>query len=641
MPILLSLSLSVLTTLFLAINFFPNIIQWFKLHLDINYPEKIIVVLIFLVIILLINRSKKIFKIHNKKYFQYVFILTIVALLINEYFQKTADLFTILLFVYSIIFGFFIINSKKLQKNYETKYPIKLISNKTFLIFLAIFVGTKIFFIVHAPISVSDDWQAITNGVSLIKHFHFTSITTTDSSFGYIRGAYVSLLVALFFKLFGVSLYVAKTVPAFVGLFSFIFFYLISKKIFTNKVTQILALITYTLSPVIIFNQWFVRMYSFYEFFILFIIWLFIKLNAYINERNFTYKFKTCVVLLFIVNAISLFLSFDPGEYLIALSTLIGTVITLQAHRSTFLNNLVIKKIFYNSIFSKRQIWFIALTILVSFFIILFPIIQNRLDFLFNGSLDNTSHISIKDFFINFNLTLSILFVISLLVINKIHNLSTKILTLIGAAQVFIYLISSNDLQILRGLLYFFPVFILIAFISFEKIFQSCDAKLEKYLIIILILASLPLSFPKNFITAYPYLPNELHYEDDAGLYAFMKTNLQGYTILQSTYETMPDLFFNVSTEYNIILNSHSTIDIPYFYFDNSIQEYRQISTSVPVISDKGKFLDLLNKLSIGKVAFIVLPHVRQSFLDDDSYNIIKKTLPNVKIFLGYELYYN
>ncbi len=506
--------------------------------------------------------------------------------------------------------------------------------------FIITYILTRLYFILHSPINVSDDWQAITSGKSIIENGYFPSITTNDSQYGYIRGAYVSILVAIFFKLFGYSIYVAKAVPAFIGLLNSILFYNICSKIFQNRWVKVLSLIIYIVCPLIIFNDWFIRMYVFYEFFALLSILFLFRINLFIETKQ-NKKILTYIILIVLINIFCWFLSFDPGKYLILILNIFGLFAILFLNRKELYKFDIIKKITCNK-FLRITDMFILVTIIMSGFMIrYFPVIQDRIFFLLNGKLDNSLHLSFYKIFFEENIILTLLFITSSLFIVKLKNNSSKLITIIGISLFLLHLISSDDLQVSRGLLYFIPIYIIIALISLENIIEWIGSKLFSILLIMIIVLNILLSFPLNYIESFPSLENELHYQDDLGLYSFIKTDLKNYTILQSTYENMPDLFFDTYTEFNIILNSHSTTDIPYFYFDSENNLYRQISTKTPVVTNADIFENKFNILLKNKVAIVILPHVRELFIDNKTFEVIRQKLPNLRKFVGYEIYYN
>ena len=63
--------------------------------------------------------------------------------------------------------------------------------------------------------SYIDEYAHILSGSELFETGHFAEIYKGEY---YNRGAYVSFLVGLFFKLFGQTLFVAKIVPAIIGI---------------------------------------------------------------------------------------------------------------------------------------------------------------------------------------------------------------------------------------------------------------------------------------------------------------------------------------------------------------------------------------------------------------------------------------
>ncbi|MFA5856447.1 MAG: hypothetical protein WC867_03750 [Candidatus Pacearchaeota archaeon] len=479
-----------------------------------------------------------------------------------------------------------------------------------------IFLFIKIYFIVFHPIMVSDDWQAIFVGKIFLETGKFPSISSIEGP--YFRGLYLSLLTSVFFYIFGQNIYIAKTIPAFLGLINLILVYFISKNISKNKKIILISMILYAIHPLIIFNHWFIRFYVFYEFFFLIIILLFIILINKTNNISLNQKLLI-ICLILIINLINWFFGFDDGKYIILIITIISFI---------YLNLIKINK--------KKIIILLIIPILILIIYLFFPLIQNKINFFLNVKLPNSNHLDLKVVLFEKNILLILFFVIGFLIFYK--NSKLNYLFYVTMFMLILHLISSQDLQMSRSILYLISAIIIGASITLVYFIKIIKNKLIISIFILIIIINFINMYPPGFIKNHPYLENELHYQDDLGVYTYINENLKDYTIIQSNYEIMSEVFFNSKTEYIFISNEKEIKAIPYIFFDNSSNIYRQISTKTPVIYDKDKFFyDIKYK----KVVLIASIPSSRYYLDKESLNMILLNLPNKKEFEGYVIYYN
>jgi hypothetical protein len=183
-------------------------------------------------------------KIHSNldEFLKYCFLIPLLAVTIGslnfEFIQTTPILnnivdflkqHTLTISITSIIFGFslFYKNREKL-KNINFNKNNKFQNFSILLIIFILFLATKLFFILNYSGNFADDWQHIIAGSTFLENGHFHKISNQFEN-GYMRGSYVSFTVAIFFYLFGKTLFVAKLVPAFIGLINFFLFHSIAK----------------------------------------------------------------------------------------------------------------------------------------------------------------------------------------------------------------------------------------------------------------------------------------------------------------------------------------------------------------------------------------------------------------------------
>lgn len=386
-----------------------------------------------------------------------------------------------------------------------------------FVIIAVIFIGIKIAMPIVYTGSYIDEYNHIISGIEFFKTGHFAEVYKGEY---YDRGAYVSFLVGLFFKLFGRTIFVAKMVPATIGVIDFFLLYFIAKKIIEKKRYILLLLIIYTFSPWIIFNHFYIRMYVFYELFILLISFLSIKIIETIKQKK-TKEIRIYLIIMIIINLINLLLTNDTGSNLI----LIFSSITLLI---IFLIKFKFKKWDY-------IIKIILITILTIISLLyLDPL--NKLKILFSQTLTFTTPLNLKYlfYFFQLNLLFTIFFFISLV---NLKNLKKRYgLIIISSVILFgIHLISSPDLQILRGIMYLLPMYFLGATLSISNYKLKIGYKILVIFILVLIIFN---NYPKDFLRQ-PNIPGEIFYGDYQKISIEVLKDLDDDTIIITEYPQM------------------------------------------------------------------------------------------------------
>jgi len=487
------------------------------------------------------------------------------------------------------------------------------------IVIVVIFFIIKIYFSLFHPIIVSDDVQAIFIGNSILHGNGFSEIT----SYGipYLRGAPMSFMVALFFCIFGFSINVAKLVPAFLGSISFFIFYKLSKKLIECKKILLLTLALFVFHPLIIFNHWFVRFYVIYELFFLISIFLSISLLESLKLKK---NLKSLLLLggLLTLIVFNWFFIYDDGKNLIVFTILLEIIIIVNFKISIIKNKIL----YWIGIFSIT---------IIAFFL---DSVKNIIKFFLFGNLKNSEHLGLLIVLFQKNWIFSIALIIGIPLFFFSGKNNKKLIYFVVGLLVLLHLISSKDLQISRGILYFFPGLILSMGIIINQFNKTFNKKYTIFIICIFIFATyLPL-YPPEYITNHPYLEEELHYQDDLSLYNFINLNLTGYRVIQTNYEILQETFFNVTTEYIFITNEEYLKKAEYFYYDNFSKTYRQISTKTPIISNPDLFF---RDIQENRTVLILAEHVYRGYLNENILNKIREELPNKKEFEGYIIYYN
>jgi hypothetical protein len=356
-----------------------------------------------------------------------------------------------------------------------------------------LFITIKIIMFLVFKGSFNDEYYHIFSGIDLFNKGHFAEIYFGEH---YSRGFYISFLVGLFFKLFGQSLLVAKIVPATIGLVNFFLIYFISKKILIRKRTIILFLLTYALFFTTTFNHFYIRMYVIYELFMLLLIFWFLFINSLKMKGNL-FTFKLNIFLLIVLNILFRFFIGGAESNIINVLTFFFFFFKSNHH-------------FFKLLKNKKYLFIIIVGFVPLFLIIFFQkeniylLISNLLN-PFGKYLTNIGYVSY--FFENFNFFLSFFFIFSVLFV---RDNSKKIIIYSVAGLFCIHFISSPTIQLIRGIMYFMPIFLMVSFFSIEKI----RSKKIYFLVIFLLILSIVNGYPPNFFQ-HPYLEKEINYVDN------------------------------------------------------------------------------------------------------------------------------
>jgi len=432
-----------------------------------------------------------------------------------------------------------------------------------FVLIAIIFIGIKIGMPIVYTGSYVDEYNHIMSGMEFFDKGHFAEVY--HGSY-YMRGAYVSFLVGLFMYLFGQTIFVAKMLPATIGIINFFLLYAISRKLIKRKPYILLLMLIYTISPWIIFNHFYIRMFVFYELFLLSITLVSLKLIEVIRKRD---KNKIWIYsgIFIIINFINYFFSYDSGKYLIFL---------FSGLFALYLYLFEIK-------FSKRK-KFILLVLGVIILFFLFDV-SSKVGFLIDADLQFTSPDNLKYdyYFFNLNLIFSILFISSIALIRKMKSKEFFIISSF-LLLFLVHMVSSKDLQLLRGIMYLFPAYYMLSVFSISRIGMK---KLSILLVTLMLLVVLINNYPDDYWDG-PYIEEEAFYIDYEKAYKYISEKNNGDMIIVSDSAGYSGLFHTSNEIYFLAdLNndrSKSLVERKKIFSKNE-SEKLYFSMSIPLIS--------------------------------------------------------
>jgi len=446
------------------------------------------------------------------------------------------------------------------------------------IVFLAIKIGMPIVY----TGSYIDEYNHIFSGIEFFNSGHFAEIY--HGSY-YERGAYVSVLVGLFMHLFGETIFVAKMLPATIGVINFFLLFNISKRMFENKIYVLLVLVVYTTIPWFIFNHFYVRHYVFYEFFILFLTLIFMLMI--INITNIK-KVASYSVLALTILLIVHILSNDSGKCMILLYS--GFFLTYIFFFQT--QKIPINTRFYKFISSNYIFKFV-------FFALIFGIIFISIGYFYlferltSGTISYTSASDHKydHLFFNLNTIFTLFFLISSnLLFLKRNNIANKLVIFSSLCLFFIHYNSSLDLQITRAIIYFLPLFYLCSILSVSKYLSIYKNKRIAIFVILLLTLNIYTNYPDDFFSG-PNIPTEINYVEYKEVSRFLNEECSNKTIFVLIPNPYILTFYDVNVDYTSYIRKSYLENDNKFYFENNSSSYRTSYKHIPAINDRNKLI--------------------------------------------------
>jgi hypothetical protein len=549
--------------------------------------------------------------------------------LINLMNQNKALLYFLTISCTGILF--FLSKNNLIETNYNRK--IFKWTNRV----LYVLYGTISIFVIYAYTgSFVDEYYHIFGANSLIQNGELAKFTISNADYGYARGLIITYATTLSFYFFGSSIVSAKFVPFFFGLASFFICLAMFKHFIKDDLNKVIFLLIYIFSPFVIFNHFYIRMYSFYEFAILTLLLCHLFAIKFIREND---SVRTFVIfaLISVLNIIFYSLSKDNGIWPTLLTSFIlSTYIFLFEIRKLSINKTTnLGKMFASVIYST------ILTKVVFLFLFLFTLYQinkaelaEKIHFFFNANLANAAKSGNFDqvFFGSFTLFTALVFS-SVILIILIKNIYKKLIISITIFLFFLHYFSSSELQLTRGLLYFLPLFFLTASIGITEISKLFKVSIIPMIVVMYILITVS-TYPTNF-TSGPYLPGEVWYIDYKQAYDYVKTNHPNAVILAAVTQPFISEFYNVETTYFLnIYAIKSRTDYKTLYDEENKKFFYY---NVTTIEDPAILKNVINTET--NLCVIIRTPSKQVLLTDTIVDIIESSLPSVTKFKGMDIY--
>jgi len=503
------------------------------------------------------------------------------------------------------------------------------------IIIFLVFVGIRLRYIFLFPDVLHDSWYQVAAAVDFFKTGHFHEIANYFPNNYYLRGAPISFIVALFWQIFGKSLYVAQMVPTFIGALSFIFVYKISRRLIYNKHFFYIIALIFTFLPWCIYNHIYIRMYVGYELYFLVLIFIFIKISESLKKENWK-TFYISTIFLIILNYLNYFWSYDSGKSLVLFATGMGLGYIFLFQINKIPITFKLKK--FVKLKMSYKILILIFAIVLGWF--LFDV-NSKIYWLLNFQ-SNTASYNIKhwEFFFDINGIFMIFYLIALFSLFYTKKHWKMLVGVLSGSLLLIHFISNPELQMIRGIMYHLPIFIIISILGFSYfcfIFFR-ENKLRRILFssIFLVLFALTVinNYPEDF-TKVPQIPGETGYMEQIPIFKYIKQKKKDHVVIYVSTEMNPLVYYNLSIDYQLDLEKYLSSSQNYFFEENVM---KNIATNVPVIRDRKTLNNLINNK---KLCIIIPEFATGRLITTEDYKTIVENMKRVKKTNSVELFCN
>ena len=465
--------------------------------------------------------------------------------------------------------------------------------------------------------SYIDEYWHITSGVSLFESANYAYFYNDGAP--YDRGLLMSLWVGFWMALFGKSLLIAKLAPISIGIINYFLLLYLSIKLVNKRRFQILLLLLYTLSPLSLFNHSYIRMYVVYELFLLVLLVLGYKLYIAVRDANGK-NIALFLSLVVVLNILNLTTNTDSGKYilLVASAVMLATLFIFEFNAAPNKKGVLIG-VLSGSLLLSTKLYRATLIMIIAALAFIFLDAGAKIEYLMNAQL---THSSLPDakytwFFLEINGIITLFFILAVATFWKKNNGYEKIILPVAGVLFIIHLFSSTDLQIIRGIMYFLPLYYLTAVIGVSKV--RYPSKWIWYVVIgsAFLIATVS-NVQKSFLRG-PMVRGEIHYIGYSRLYDSVIENCQDSLIVEAAPLT-PFIakFYGVKVDFALSTADNAMKDSRYFS-DADTGKFKTVWGAVPVITDIYD-LKLLNR----DVCLIVRAPSKNNFLPSTAETLLQ-----------------
>jgi hypothetical protein len=490
--------------------------------------------------------------------------------------------------------------------------------------------------------SYIDEYWHVFSGQELLKDGTFTSFYENGET--YTRGSVISLLVGISVTVFGAQVWAIKLVPVLISVGSLILLIVIGYHVFRTNSMIVLMLLFYTFSPWLLFQHFYARMYVFYEFFILLLLVITFRVIAALQSR----KSRTAALwsaLLFGLPLGAYVAVDDKGAFLpLIMSGIVAVYLILFEIQHLFvLEKSKNPKEKMNATQSyPRLLLLYKLIFILIFGTIAFGMfnIREQVRYLVGADLTHTSPEGFKyiNFFFDIHPLFTIFFLLSplVLMLPSRERIYATVTLVAGFFLFLVHMASSADLQIVRGVIYFLPLFFIVTLITVEQF--------QKHVLIAL---GVPLLLMVNIIGSYPdqffqqpHIPGEVFYIDYHKAYAYVKEQCRSEPILQTAPSPFIAQFYDVTPDYGLMMRDTRHQKSLYV----SAREDETVSTRmksyygrIPMLTDRARFTELLQE----PYCYVERHPSRYAFISQKDHQKLVENADETETFQNISVYIN
>jgi len=466
--------------------------------------------------------------------------------------------------------------------------------------------------------SYIDEYLHITSGISLFESGKYAYFYNDGGP--YERGLLMSLWVGFWMAILGKSLMVAKLAPISIAILNYFLLLYLSIKLIDKRRFQILLILLYTVSPWCIFNHFYIRMYVIYELFLLLL--LVLGYRMYTAMRNAKGKeLAVTLSLVIVLNILNLLTENDSGRYLLPVASaamLAGLFIyefNIQITRDRGLFSAIAENIFFSTATYRAAV--VLITSVVAFIAL---DAGDKIEFMMSAKLTYTSLPEYKYswLFWDKNGVITVFFVLAVASFWRKDNKFERIIFLVAGTLFVMHLASSEDLQIIRGVMYFFPLYYLTAVIGVSKVKYPSEWVWYAVISSVFLLATVT-NVPRSFLWG-PSIRAEIHYIEYARLYDSVINHCRGSVIVEAA-PSSPFIarFHGVNVDYTLSAAGNADKDNLYT-LDAVTGKFRTTWGALPVLTGMND-LQLLNK----DVCLIVRSPSKNRFLPSSAKDMLHR----------------
>lgn len=498
--------------------------------------------------------------------------------------------------------------------------------------FLAVVLISVAFIIIRLLIPIKfdgsyiDEYWHITSGVSLLETGKPAFFYNGEG--GYKRGLLMSLWVGLWVTQFGKSILVAKLAPISIAIVNYFLFLFLSIKLFEKKRFQLLLLSLYTLSPWLLFNHTYIRFYVLNELFLLVLLVIGYQLYNALKEENWKNS-SLFFILAIMLNILSLATMNDQSEYmlLIATAVMLSGLFIFEFNTVSIASQSIVSTVFGNVLFSSKAYrTLLVLVVVVTGFIVMDG--NRKIEFLLNGQLQFTSQDDRKYtwLFWEKNGVISVFFVLAVITFWWKNKGFERIILSVAGILFLIHIAASEDLQIIRGILYFIPLYYVAAVIGVSKIFRISNLRDRSEWVWCVVISSIFLVTTVINVTREfywgPEIKREINYIEYARVYEAVSDNCQDKLIIEAS-PSAPFVanFYDVDVDYVLSATGDTEKDSLYIV-DSDTGRFKTVWGNIPVITDIN-YLKSLDR----DICLIVRSPSKRRFIPSAVEDMLKNTV--------------